>query len=204
MTHIDAVWSRLDFRTPWSRAREHERVRAALGRFLRWHHSNDRTLLGTEERFSTVVDLPGGEQVHLSGYADRLELDANGRVVVVDLKTGRKAPSKPAVERHVQLGLYQFVVDQGAVDELVEGGATAGGAELLQIGLEDGSDDALVQLQSPQAEDGPERELLRERLGDVAAMLRRESFPAVTGQHCLDCDFVAICPARSAGAVVAQ
>jgi len=204
MTHIDAVWGRLEFRTPWSRAREHERVRVALGRFLRWHHANARTLLGTEERFSAVVDLPDGEQVHLSGYADRLELDADGRVVVVDLKTGRTAPSGPAVQRHVQLGLYQFAVDQGAVDELVEGGATAGGAELLQIGLEDGRDEALVQQQSPQAEDGPERETLRGQLGAVAAMLRSESFPAVTGQHCMDCDFVALCPARSAGAVVAQ
>jgi superfamily I DNA/RNA helicase/RecB family exonuclease len=204
MTHIDQVWGRLEFRTPWSRAREHERLRTALARFLRWHHANDRTLLGTEERFSAVVDLTGGEQVHLSGYADRLELDADGRVVVVDLKTGRTASSGPAVQRHVQLGLYQFAVDQGAVDGLVEGGASAGGAELLQIGLEDGKDEAVVQQQAPQADDGPERELLREQLGAAAAMLRSESFPAVSGQHCMDCDFVAICPSRSAGAVVAQ
>jgi superfamily I DNA/RNA helicase/RecB family exonuclease len=204
MTHIDAVWGRLEFRTPWSRAREHERIRVALGRFLRWHHANQRRLLGTEERFSAVVDLPNGEQVQLSGYADRLELDADGRVVVVDLKTGRTAPSAPAVQRHVQLGLYQFAVDQGAVDGLVDGAAVAGGAELLQIGLEDGKDEAVVQQQSPQAEDGPERDLLREQLGAVAAMLRSESFPAIAGNHCKDCDFVALCPARSAGAVVAQ
>jgi RecB family exonuclease len=142
--------------------------------------------------------------VHRSGYADRLELDADGRVVVVDLKTGRKAPSGPEVQRHVQLGLYQFAVDRGAVDELVEGGATAGGAELLQIGLEDGKDEAVVQQQSRQADDGPERELLRDRLATAAAVLRSESFPAISGDHCRECDFVAICPARSAGAVVAQ
>jgi len=209
MAHIDAVWGRLEFRTPWSRAREHERIRAALGRFLRWHHSNSRTLVGTEAAFSTVVDLPGGERVKLSGYADRLELDAEGRVVVVDIKTGRTPPTKPQVERHVQLGLYQFAVDRGAVDALVEaaglaGPAVAGGAELLQIGLEDGADEAKVQLQSPQAEDGPERALLRDQLTAAAAYLRSETFPAVAGDYCKDCDFLALCPARSAGAVVAQ
>ena len=209
MAHIDAVWGRLEFRTPWSRAREHDRIRAALGRFLRWHHSNRRTLVGTEAAFTTVVDLPGGEQVKLSGYADRLELDADGRVVVVDIKTGRTPPTKPQVERHVQLGLYQFAVDQGAVDDLVEaagvsGPAVAGGAELLQIGLEDGNDDARVQQQAPQADDGPERVLLRDQLTAVAAMLRSETFPAVAGDHCKDCDFLALCPAKSAGAVVAQ
>ena len=50
MEHVDAVWDRLDFRTPWSKAREHERVRAALGRFLQWHVANPRRLLETEAR----------------------------------------------------------------------------------------------------------------------------------------------------------
>ena len=30
MGHVDAVWDRLHFRTPWSKAREYERVRRAL------------------------------------------------------------------------------------------------------------------------------------------------------------------------------
>ena len=51
---------------------------AALGRFLRWHHANRRTLLQTEARFTTVVELDDGEQVRLSGFADRLELDEDG------------------------------------------------------------------------------------------------------------------------------
>jgi len=213
MDHVDAVWSRLEFRTPWSRAREHERVRAALAKFLHWHHRNPRELLGTEQRFSALLDLDGGEQVRLTGYADRLELAADGTVVVVDLKTGRGAPSGPAVQRNVQLGLYQLAVDRGAVDELLPSevgggdlgaGAVAGGAELVQLGLEDRSPEPLVQQQGSHADDGPERTLLRDQLGHAAALLRGETFPAVAGAHCKDCDFVAICPARSAGSVVAQ
>ena len=63
MEHVDAVWERLHFRTPWSKAREHARVRRALTRFLEWHYGDKRELVGTEMRFSTVVELADGEQV---------------------------------------------------------------------------------------------------------------------------------------------
>ena len=204
MEHVDRVWDRLDFRTPWSKAREHDRVRAALGRFLAWHHANPRTLLATEARFSTVVELPEGERVELTGYADRLELDADGRVVVVDLKSGRTKPANTAVERHLQLGLYQYAVDHGAVDAVTEGPAEAGGAELVQLGLTDGGEAAVVQPQATQDEQGPQREALRGQLGRTAALLRSESFPAVAGQHCRDCSFVPICPIKGAGSVTAR
>jgi RecB family exonuclease len=214
MAHVDQVWDRLEFRTPWSRAREHERVRAALARFLRWHHANPRTLLGTEQRFRAEVTLEGGERVLLTGYADRLEVDGEGRVVVVDLKTGRSKPSNKSVEGHLQLGLYQYAVDNGAVDHVVRGGADAtaggddpveaGGAELVQLGLTDGPDTAVVQPQPPHPDGGPARTELRQRLSRTAALLREESFPAVAGQHCRDCSFVPLCPIKSAGPVTAQ
>ena len=203
MEHVDAVWDRLDFRTPWSKAREHDRVRAAIGRFLRWHLDNPRELLATEHPFTTVVALEEGEQVKISGYADRIELDADGTIVVVDLKSGRAKPSNKAVEGHVQLGLYQYAVDHGAIAELAPG-AHAGGAELVQLGLTDGGETAVVQAQDAQPEDGPAREDLRLRLAHAASLLRAETFPAVAGQHCRDCHFVAICPIKSAGSVTAQ
>jgi len=200
MAEVEKVWDRLQFRTPWSRAREHARVRAALARFLQWHHADPRELIGVEEHFSTVVDLPDGERVELVGYADRVELDADGRVVVVDLKTGRTPPTGAAVKRDVQLALYQYAVDSGAVDELVARPVASGGAELVQLGIPDDTVAAVVQPQDAPADDA--RETLRTQLATAAAMLRAESFPAVTGEHCKTCEFVALCPVKSAGAVL--
>ncbi len=205
MEQVATVWDRLEFRTPWSRQRELDRVRAALGRFLRWHYGNRRELLGTEQHFATEVDLENGEKVRISGYADRVELDTEGRIVVVDLKTGRTPPSNSSVLGHRQLALYQYAVDHGAVAGPVpDRQVTSGGAELIQLGRLDESTEAMVQPQPVHPEDGPDRDGLRIELARAAAYLRTESFPATPGAHCKDCPFVPICPSRSAGAVLSQ
>lgn len=206
MEHVDAVWDRLDFRTPWSKALEYERVRSALRRFLVWHRTNPRTLLGTEQGFTTVVELDrpstgsggAGEQVELRGYADRLELDAEGNIVIVDLKTGRRAPSGPEVQRNLQLALYQYAVDHGAVE-----GHVAGGAELVQLGILDGGPEAVVQVQDRHRDGDAPREALRASLALAAGRVRAEEFPAVAGDHCRGCAFLSLCPAKGAGSVVA-
>jgi len=204
MEHVDAVWDRLDFRTPWSKAIEHNRVRAALERFLAWHRGNPRTVLATEQGFSTEVELDDvstgsgtGERVVLRGYADRLELDADGKVVIVDLKTGRRAPSGPEVQRNRQLALYQYAVDRGAVE-----GHVTGGAELVQLGILDGGAEAVVQAQDKHADGGPEREALRASLAMTARRVREEEFPAISGEHCRNCSFLSLCPAKGAGSVI--
>ncbi len=206
MTHVDCVWDRLHFRTPWSKAREYSRVRRALTRFLDWHYADKRELLDTEARFSTVVELADGEQVELTGYADRLELDADGNVVVVDLKTGRSVPTNKSVEAHRQLALYQDAVDSGALDaEHGQGGELrSGGAELVQLGALDDSP-AVVQPQPATPADGPVRQGLRDDIALAARLIREEVFPAVPGPvQCRDCAFVPICPAKSAGSVLSQ
>ena len=75
MRHVDEVWGRLHFRTPWSAAREHDRIEVALTRFLEWHDANPRKLVATEERFETVVELESGE----TGHAVRLRRPPRAR-----------------------------------------------------------------------------------------------------------------------------
>ncbi|MEP6815236.1 MAG: ATP-dependent DNA helicase, partial [Marmoricola sp.] len=98
MELVDEVWDQMDFRTPWSRGRERAAVATALSRFVTWHQTpRDRELLGTEPLLDAEVELPDGQVVRLRGYADRLELDAAGRLVVVDLKTGKYPPTDKSV-----------------------------------------------------------------------------------------------------------
>ena len=199
MSLVDDVWGRMEFRTPWSRAREREAVEGALARFVAWHQRpGARTIVATEPRLQAEVTLPDGQVVRLHGYADRLELDEEGRVVVVDLKTGKYPPSGPEVERHSQLGLYQLAVDHGAADKLVGHPVTSGGAELVQLRI--GDDLPKVQQQSPPVTGEPR--LVEEQLERAVATLRAEEFVARPGSHCDRCTFQAICPTKAAGTVL--
>ena len=203
MAEVEAIWDRLAFRTPWSRQRELARIRKAVGRFVRWHLDNPREVLGAEERFQSVVDVDG-RPVLLTGFADRLEIDDAGRVVVVDFKSARTPPTGPAVAGNLQLALYQYAVDAGALDEAAGRSMASGGAELVQLGIDDDSATAKVQGQPAHDDAGPERAVLRAGLARAAELVRAETFPATAGPHCRDCPFVAICPAKGAGSVTVQ
>ena len=198
---VDEVWDQLSFRTPWSADREREQVRLALTRFVAWHHRpGARTVLGTEKELRAVVGLPDGQQVALRGFADRLEVDDEGRVVVVDLKTGKTPPTGPEVLVDPQLGFYQHVVTHGAADELVGGPATAGGAELWQ--LRHGTGVPKVQVQPPQEPDEDGLLMIERQLSAASRAVRDEVFEARPGKACERCDFASFCPAQSAGSVL--
>jgi RecB family exonuclease len=201
MAHVEQVWDRMEFRTPWAKEREFVRARAAIERFLAWHRDNPRELFDTEVSFATVIDLDDGTQVKLNGYADRIEFDDEGRVVVVALKTGRRKAAK--IEENIQLRLYQHAVDADALDERVGRRLAAGGAELLQVGTTD-ADSYVVQQQTAPADTAGVGQEFREDLGAAVGLLRAERFPASPGGHCQWCAFRALCPAQGSGSVIAE
>ena len=202
MPLVDEVWGRLEFRTPWSRQRERDAVEAALRRFVAWHDRPDaRTVLATETRLRAEVTLPDGQRVLLDGDADRLELDDQGRVVVVDLKTGKYPPTGPEVEKHAQLGLYQLAVDHGAADEVAGQPVTAGGAELVQLRAAP-ADYPKVQAQGPQVAGDDGARLVETQLMQAVSAVRSEAFVARPGSHCDRCAFTALCPTQASGSVL--
>jgi RecB family exonuclease len=171
----------------------------ALARFRAWHNRADaRTVLATEKSFETDVELPDGQRLVLHGYADRLELDADGQVVVVDLKTG-KYPAADLPE-HPQLGLYQLAVDRGAFDDLAAGART-GGAELWQL-RQDSRTGLKVQRQEPQQPGDDGLTPVEAQLSDAITAIRSESFEARPGDHCKRCDFAVLCPTQVSGTVL--
>ncbi|GAA1931699.1 ATP-dependent DNA helicase [Nocardioides lentus] len=199
MPLVDEVWSRMQFRTPWSGGRERAEVRSALERFVTWARTpGARRVLATEPRLSVVVELPDGSAVRLHGYADRLEVDEAGRVVVVDLKTGKYPPTDKSLPENPQLGLYQLAVEHGAADEALGRPGEPGGAELVQ--LRKGGELPKVQAQAAPTGDGPRP--VHDQLALAVRALRTEDFPARPGKHCDRCAFWATCPDKTSGSVL--
>ncbi|HWU20098.1 MAG TPA: ATP-dependent DNA helicase [Nocardioides sp.] len=205
MTKVDEVWDQMPFRTPWSAAKEREEARAALARFVDHHRASTRTPVAFEEGFSAPLTLSDGTRVVLNGFADRLEIDAEGRIVVVDLKTGKSMPTDASLPENPQLGLYQLAAEQGAFAEIVPEGAVggSGGAELWQL-RSASYGRVKVQRQEPlaPAADGEERPI-EARMREAAELLRAEVFP--TNAHpntCRICAFKVQCPAWNSDGVI--
>ncbi|MFT4287481.1 ATP-dependent helicase [Nocardioides sp.] len=200
MELVDEVWDRMEWRTPWAAQRGRDDVRAVLERFLNWHRRAEaRLVVQQEANLDVEVDLPDGQRVRLYGFADRLELDADGKVVVVDLKTGKYAPRDKDLHLNPQLGLYQLAVDHGAAKEWA-GEAGSGGAELIQLRMGSGGLPK-VQAQAPATDDAPLAVV--EQLGDAVRAVRGETFVArPDDQTCRFCSFKPVCPAWSPGSVL--
>jgi RecB family exonuclease len=130
----------------------------------------------------------------VTGRVDRVEVGPDGRVRVVDLKTGSSKPSADEVRRHGQLGAYQLAVDAGA---LAEHGRASGGAALLQLGKA-ANRSTTLQLQAALADD-PEPRWAADLLAATADGMGGSTFTATPGDWCGACQLQASCPAREEG-----
>ena len=189
--HLESVWSQLDFDAHWLSAVERVEAESALERFVTWQTArSDLTLLGTEVEFSCEVDL-GSDRVHLTGSADRVERDRDGRIRIVDFKTSKRAPTATDIALHDQLGVYQLAVQQGAFTAVAGEGVRPGGAELVYLRLPDGEsgypktfqqaslDDVPFPVKPPDAAEQPfiveQPTWVHRRLAEAAEIIRSEA-----------------------------
>jgi superfamily I DNA/RNA helicase/RecB family exonuclease len=134
------AWSAVDAGAPWFGRRELDRVRGMLAAFRGWLEESRRGGL-TEVALEQGLELalpggPDGPDVLLRGRVDRLERDAEGRPVIVDVKTGKSAVSREETKVHPQLAVYQLAAALGAFRDVLSGtgGDLPGGARLLYLG----------------------------------------------------------------------
>jgi superfamily I DNA/RNA helicase/RecB family exonuclease len=191
---IDEIWHQLDFGSPWYSARQRENTDQMVGRFLDWHRQNERELVAVEQKLRVRID-----NVVIAGQVDRLERDADGSAIVVDLKTGSSKPTPDELQRNPQLGVYQLAVLLGAFVEL--GASEPGGAELVQVGRAAGTKRAVVQSQRALAAD-PDPGWAQALVKEVAAAMAGPQFTATVNDRCRRCPAAASCPVDERGSQV--
>jgi superfamily I DNA/RNA helicase/RecB family exonuclease len=205
---LEQLLGQFDLGGAWTTRREHDRARAMLGRFVHWlaARRGGCELVGVEVPFA----VPVGSRAVVHGRVDRLERDSGGRLVVVDLKTGRSKPTGEEVRRHAQLGVYQLAVEHGGFGEAAgaagvagaAGAAVSGGAGLVHLG-QSSKGGPVEQWQEPLgADDEPGwAEDLVER---AAAGMAGASFRAIPSSFCRVCPARISCPAHDLGRQVTQ
>src|SRR4051794_5202609 len=186
---LDAELDQLDLGPGWADQRQRVAAHDMLDRFVAWHDRNPRQLVAAEADFSVEVG-----RARISGQVDRLERDADGRLFVVDLKTGKTTPSTDELAEHGQLAAYQVAIASGA---FAEHGRETGGAALVQIGS---AAKAKEQAQEPVPVDVPVTATWAgELLADVGEGMGAGSFEVRTGSYCDRCPSRRSCPLHERG-----
>ncbi|NYJ04552.1 ATP-dependent helicase [Petropleomorpha daqingensis] len=191
---LDTELDRLDLGPGWADQRQRDAAHEMLDRFVAWHTRNPRELVAAEADFSVQVG-----RARISGQVDRLERDDDGRLYVVDLKTGKSTPSADELAEHGQLAAYQAAIASGAFGEH---GSEAGGAALLHIGSGSKAKEAA---QEPLPADVPVTETWAgELLATVGEGMGAGSFEVRTGSYCDRCPSRRSCPLHERGQQVTQ
>src|SRR5262249_2366745 len=148
MAELERAWTHLPFDAQWHSANELARHRAMIGAFVEWRAQtrSELTEVGVEVDVDGTLVAPhdGGGGIRLRRRVDRLERDGAGRLVIVDVKTGKTPVSKDDAQQHAQLAMYQLAVADG----MVAGGDEPGGARLVYVG-KTGAAGATVREQDP-------------------------------------------------------
>jgi len=216
-------WPALGMKDNWEGKLDFQRAEGMvrkLAQYILVMRSEGRSLLGVERDFDVrlpdIVDAPqSGTPVPadteaepevrsavLRGQVDRLEIDSEGRLVIVDLKTGKRQPSKADLARHPQLGAYQAAVLAGgftgpgvSAGDVQQGDVQPGGAVLAQLGTSNKGPG--IQVQAPL--DGSDGNWALEMVNEAARLMSGSVFearhdPAKSGHGGHGCRLPEVCP----------
>ena len=177
---VESKWHTLDFDAEWLEKKEKRKARKMVTRlagYLATQEAAGYEVIGREVKFNFQLG-----SAFVSGTVDRIERNAEGKVVIVDLKTGGKL-SKDDIKTHPQLGLYQLAFEQKAFGDLIAEGDTLEGARLVFV-----AEDKSVYDQEPINAEGVEygieyfEKVLEESAQEMA--MEKKVFLANVGNHC--------------------
>ena len=200
-------WPALGMKDNWEGRMDYQRAETMvrkLAEYVITMRRSGRSLAAVEKDFEVElpVEIDGAvRKALLRGQIDRLEVDASGRLFIVDLKTGKSAPRKDDLQGHPQLAAYQEAVREGALPDAPR---EPGGAALVQLGTSNKG--VSVQEQPPL---DPNDTTARDMVRDAARLMSAAFFetihdPGRSGFGGNGCRLPEICPLCAEGKQVTE
>ena len=193
LDELEKVWEKLPFDADWHSDNELARHRTMLSTFAQWRAQSRHQLTEVGIEIDVTGEVGGqdgdGPGVRVRGRLDRLERDSEGRLVVVDVKTGKSPVTKDDAQRHAQLAMYQLAIAEG----LLPHGDEPGGGLLVYLGKTSGGG-ATEREQDALTPEGHAE--WREKVRSAAAATQGPEFVARINDGCAHCPVRAMCPAQ--------
>ncbi|NUR71501.1 MAG: ATP-dependent helicase [Hamadaea sp.] len=198
MEYVNERFDVIELAAKWLAPREQHKAEQMIDKLVRWITGNPRRLLAIERDFLVRVTDDEARPIDLKGRVDRLEVDEQGRLVVIDLKTGASTvATAQELPEHPQLGAYQVAVEAGAFEE----GSESGGAALVQLGGD--RRDAREQIQEAiGVVENPD--WASEMVRKTGATMAASTFVAKANDKCRVCPVRPSCPVSGKGRQVVE
>ncbi len=202
LAELERAWEHLPFDAQWHSDNELARYGAMVQAFVEWRTQSRRELteVGVEVDVDGVLGVrrEDGGEVRLRGRVDRLERDAAGRLVIVDVKTGKTPVSKDDAQQHAQLAMYQLAVAEGMLPD-GPAGVEPGGARLVYP-ARTGASGVVEREQDPLTPTA--REEWRDLIRQAADATAGPQFVARRNDGCAHCPIRPSCPAHAEGSAL--
>ncbi|MFV8310302.1 ATP-dependent helicase [Mycobacteroides chelonae] len=199
---LDKAWESMSFESQWYARNELRRHHELLEAFSAWRMATrgELTEVGREIGVDGVLTHADHPQVRLVGRIDRLERDAEGRAVVIDIKTGKSPATKDDAQQHAQLATYQVAAAEGLIAGQPAG--EPGGGRLVYVAKPNLDDGATQRHQDPLTPAA--QQAWRDTIHTAAANTKGPLFIARVNDGCGHCPLRVCCPAQAEGQAVCQ
>ena len=186
--NLKSSWKLIDPESGWVSASHLESAVTMLEKFVEYHKETKREIKGAELKFDVKLG-----RARIIGTVDRLEVEADGSLFIIDFKTGITAISKEDAKKNLQLASYQLGVAEGGF----AAGTKSSGAELVYLG----TDSAGPSIRPQYAIDLEETKATIETIGEG---MGAATFFATVNKRCKGCPVRKSCPVQSDGRAVIE
>lgn len=175
---VETLWDPAGYSSQIQAKQYKQEAKDMLEQYFKTFHTTSVEIVGLEQFFKIKVD----EEVYLTGKIDRVDQKSDGKIEIIDYKTG-KMPDEKELKKSLQLSIYAMAAtDKGLYKQ-----------EIDKVDL------TFYYLQ------GAQKITMNRTLDDVTAVktkvteitnkIKAGEFPANVGPWCDYCDFKPICPA---------
>jgi len=186
IANLRSSWKLIDPESGWVSASHLESAVTMLEKFVEYHTKTTRTVVDAEIRFDVTLG-----RARIKGSVDRLEVEADGRLFIVDFKTGSSAISIKDAKENLQLMSYQLGIAEGGFAQ----GSVSAGAELVYLGTDAAS-------ATTRSQHSIDVEATKAQLNEIADGMGAATFFATINKRCKGCSVRKSCPVQSDGRTV--
>ena len=188
IANLQSSWKLIDPDSGWVSASHLENAVTMLEKFVEYHKNTKRTVVDAEMKFDVKLG-----RARIRGSVDRLEVEADGSLFIIDFKTGATAISLKDAKENLQLASYQVGIAEGGFTQ----GTVSAGAELVYLG----TSTAGATLRPQHVIDV---EATKEKLNEIAEGMGAATFFATVNKRCKGCPVRKSCPVQNDGRTVVE